>query len=81
MRGSHIFKWNTDTYIISANWANASDKVLVNGRHHGSVGEYKNNPKNAARSIIEMCCESDGLNVEDEEIKSMIETSIKRMAK
>lgn len=79
MRNSYIFKWGEDTYIISANWQNPSDKILVNGRYHGCVGEFKHNPKNAARSIMEMCCEFDGRDVNDVETQKLIEKALINM--
>jgi hypothetical protein len=66
---------------MSANWNNASDKILVNGRYHGSVGEHKHSPQNAARSVLKLCCEFDGLDIDNEETKAKIEISIKRMTK
>lgn len=79
MKNSYIFKWGADTYIMSANWANASDKILVNGRQHGSVGEFKHDPKNAARSVLALCCEFDGLDFYDVKTQKLIENALTKM--
>lgn len=77
MKWSYRFKWGADIYIMSANWGNASDKILVNGRYHGTVGEFKHDPKNAARSVLAMCCEFESLDWDDPKTQKMIEKSLK----
>jgi hypothetical protein len=80
MKTNHVFKWGADTYIMSANWANASEKIIVNGRQiYGCVAEFKHNPKNAARHILNLCCEFDGLHPDDDDTKAMIEKALTNM--
>ena len=79
MKGSaHIFKWGADTFIMKANWAEASSPIIVNGRQiYGNVGSFSHAPTKAARKILEEACLDDGLNVDENE--EDIEESINKM--
>lgn len=75
---SYSFKWGADTYIMSANWAEASSHIMVNGRHIiNNVGFFRHDPKNVARSILEECCNMEGLDFEDVKTQKMIEKALK----
>lgn len=74
VNNSYIFRWGADTYIINANWGNASDQILVNGRKfYGTVGDYDHSPRKVAQRILEQAAKASGLDIESQDTKRKIE--------
>jgi len=77
MSSAYLFRWGADTYIMKANWAEASSPIMVNGKHIiNNVGFFRHKPKEAARSILEECCKIEGLDIENKETQQMIEKAL-----
>ena len=80
MTSAYLFRWGIDTYIMRANWGDASSPILVNGRHiPNNVGYYNHDPKKVARTFMEECAVTDGEDVESEEVQKKIQKQLDSM--
>lgn len=80
MTSAYLFRWGIDTYIMRANWGDASSPILLNGRIiANNVGHYNHDPKKVARTIMEECAVTDGDDITSDAVQSLISKQLDSM--
>lgn len=80
MSKAFLFKWGGDTFIMKANWSDASSPIMINGVHiNENVGHFNHDPDMVARNIVEKRCTVDGLRIDDPKTQEMITKALKKM--